>query len=197
MIHLALSIAAFLFLTLLCLIVGTVAVLGVRDAIFANSKSIAGFFLFAAFVVACISGGSHSESTPAGSAASMSEDKTSPNPITLVNRINEGKTYLLPVQDGEAWLLAAFPTRSNQLRVIVRFHSSDATISLVRRDPQRGLALLRTAMCGEAGILATYRMSPSSLSFVIYEENIRLGELPLPDSYCDPELTREPRASGN
>jgi hypothetical protein len=171
MIHLALSIAAALFL---------IWVFFVGLAILAHTWKWVLGILAAIVLLLFIATRDH----PANLQATHAPEAYRSNalPRTLPERLRVDPPLIASLPQGEAWFVSALPAQ-DQVRLVVSFHSNSAT-SMLESNATKSLPLLKQYLCGADGVLVQYALTSAKVLIVAYENDTRVGQVELPTEYC-------------
>lgn len=102
----------------------------------------------------------------------------------LIERIRHGPALIYPLEKGEAWLVAALPSEDTGLRLLIQFRPKANDDLMLNGVVTSALSLLQPQFCDPKGLLSTYSLKSLSISLTIYENNVRIGDIPLPRGYC-------------
>lgn len=104
--------------------------------------------------------------------------------VPLSERLHYNPPLIVPVPDGEAWFIAAYPSSMHRVRLIVRFTDRRPGLNMLSGDARNALVALKGSLCGERGLLADYALHAPDLVIVAYDRDTRVGEVDLPENYC-------------
>jgi hypothetical protein len=90
----------------------------------------------------------------------------------------------IEVRGGQAHYRSVVELNETTVRIFVEFTSTTSG-PLLGGSMAKALVLLRPSLCSAKGILVAADLEPSAASLVAYEGGARVGDIPLPSSYCD------------
>jgi hypothetical protein len=102
---------------------------------------------------------------------------------SLAERLRQAPPLVAKVAGGEAHFQSAVEVNATTLRLLVEFKSSDGS-TVLGGSVAKALLLLQESLCGTRGLLATFALDPSAIALVAYERGKRVGEIPVPSTYC-------------
>lgn len=175
MIHLALSIASFLFLAGLAMAAVAALVIAWRWVL--------GALVALAAVALLISTRSDPASKSPAIASTLKAATSPPVAKTLPERLRADPSVVVSVLGGKAWFVSALPADAGHMSIIVEFSPSSSG-SVLHGDAKTAIVALRESLCGPHGILEKYAVSPTAVSIIAYENGARVGTVALPKAYC-------------
>ena len=172
MIHLALTIAAALFLFW---------VFAVGLAILAHTwKWVLGLLVV---IILLLYAGMRERPTNLQATQAPSVASSSKRPsLTLPERLRVDPPVIATLPHGAAWFVSAIQD-PDYLRLIVNFSSDNAT-PMLESDVANSLPLLRESLCGVEGVVAQYALTSTRILIIAYEDNKRVGQVEIPKEYC-------------
>lgn len=105
-------------------------------------------------------------------------------PDDLAERLQSKPAYVFRLEKGEIWLVSMLRSSDRHIRLLVRFSSKNKDDLMLEGTTERALDMLRPRFCGADGLFTTYGLTSLPVSLVVYENDVRVGEIPIPKSYC-------------
>ena len=106
------------------------------------------------------------------------------SPHDLAERLRQKPDFTVQLEKGEVWIVSALLSDDKRIRLLIQFRSKANNELILGGAAANVLAMLKPGFCGAAGLLATYSLKSFSVSVITYENDVRLGEIPLPKEFC-------------
>ena len=111
------------------------------------------------------------------------------SPHDLAERLRQKPNFTVQFEKGDAWIVSALMSDDKRIRLLIQFRSKTNNELILGGAADNVLTMLKPGFCGAAGLLSTYNLKSFSVSVIPYENDVRLGEIPLPKEFCATRLS--------
>lgn len=106
------------------------------------------------------------------------------SPHDLAERLRQKPNFTVQFEKGDAWIVSALMSDDKRIRLLIQFRSKTNNELILGGAADNVLTMLKPGFCGAAGLLSTYNLKSFFVSVIPYENDVRLGEIPLPKEFC-------------